>query len=41
MWPFQYRFGADLSPELKQAMLEHEGGALRHAPPQKRSKVGR
>lgn len=32
MWPFQYRFGAALSPELKQAMLKQEGGAIRHAP---------
>lgn len=32
MWPFQYRFGADMSTELRKAMLESEGGALRHAP---------
>lgn len=32
MWPFQYRLGASVSPELGQAMLSSEGGALRHSP---------
>jgi hypothetical protein len=35
MWPFQYRFGASMSPELHRAMLDGEGGALRHFPGQK------
>ncbi len=37
MWPFQYRFGASISPELQQAMLQQEGGAIRHAPSLKQS----
>ncbi|MHB0868844.1 MAG: MoaD/ThiS family protein [Chloroflexota bacterium] len=32
MWPFQYRHGASLSPELREAMKRQEGGALRHSP---------
>jgi hypothetical protein len=31
MWPFQYRFGASISPELNEAMLQEEGGAVRHS----------
>ncbi len=31
MWPFQYRHGADLSPQLKEAMNRREGGALSHS----------
>jgi len=41
MWPFQYRFGASISPALQRAMLEQEGGALRHAPASKRAQAGR
>ena len=33
MWPFQYRFGASLSPELNRAMLRQEGGAIHHSFP--------
>jgi hypothetical protein len=33
MWPFQYRFGASISPELNEAMLKTEGGALHHSTP--------
>ena len=32
MWPFQYRHGASVSPELNRAMTERGGGALRHSP---------
>lgn len=38
MWPFQYRFGASMSPELHEAMLSGEGGALRHSPGQQPSR---
>ena len=40
MWPFQYRFGASVSPELNGALLRDEGGALRHstAPPSREPK---
>jgi len=32
MWPFQYRHGASLSPQLQEAMRQREGGALHHSP---------
>lgn len=31
MWPFQYRFGAEVSPELKEAMKSLGGGDIHHA----------
>lgn len=31
MWPFQYRFGASISPKLNEAMLQEEGGVMRHS----------
>jgi len=31
MWPFQYRHGADLSPQLQEALNRSEGGALHHS----------
>lgn len=31
MWPFQYRFGAHLTPELQQAFREREDRGVRHA----------
>ncbi len=32
MWPFQYRHGASISPELAAALDKLEGGALHHSP---------
>ena len=32
MWPFQYRFGAGMSPQLREAMLRRQQGALYHSP---------
>ncbi len=31
MWPFQYRHGASLSPQLQEALNSSEGGALHHS----------
>jgi hypothetical protein len=31
MWPFQYRHGASITPQLKDAMEQLEGGALHHS----------
>jgi putative ubiquitin-RnfH superfamily antitoxin RatB of RatAB toxin-antitoxin module len=31
MWPFQYRFGAHLTPELERAFKEREDRGVRHA----------
>ncbi len=31
MWPFQYRHGANLTPQLQEAMKQKEGGALHHS----------
>ncbi|MGQ9675938.1 MAG: hypothetical protein ACUVX1_09745 [Chloroflexota bacterium] len=33
MWPFQYRFGANVSGDLQQAMLRQAGGIVRHSGP--------
>lgn len=33
MWPFQYRFGANVSGDLEQAMLRQTGGIIRHSGP--------
>lgn len=30
MWPFQYRFGAAMTPELKEAMNQQKEGFLHH-----------
>ena len=32
MWPFQYRHGASISPELAEALDKLEGGPLHHSP---------
>ncbi len=32
MWPFQYRHGASISPELAEALAKMEGGSLHHSP---------
>jgi sulfur carrier protein ThiS len=32
MWPFQYRFGASVSPQLADSLVNREGGALSHSP---------
>jgi sulfur carrier protein ThiS len=32
MWPFQYRFGASVSPQLADSLVNREGGALSHTP---------
>lgn len=32
MWPFQYRHGASISPELAEALQKLEGGPLHHSP---------
>ena len=32
MWPFQYRHGASISPELAEALTKMEGGSLHHSP---------
>ncbi len=31
MWPFQYRFGAAMTPQLQQALQEREDGGIRHS----------
>ena len=31
MWPFHYRFGASMSPKLKEDMRRHPTGALHHS----------
>jgi hypothetical protein len=31
MWPFQYRFGAQLAPELEEAFRQREDRGLHHA----------
>ncbi len=31
MWPFQYRFGAHMTPELKEAFSERPDRGVRHA----------
>lgn len=31
MWPFQYRFGAAMTPQLAEAMRRREDGGIRHA----------
>jgi len=31
MWPFQYRFGAGVSPELREAMKRRESGGIHHS----------
>jgi sulfur carrier protein ThiS len=31
MWPFQYRFGASVSPALAESLLNREGGAISHS----------
>lgn len=31
MWPFQYRHGVAMAPEMQRAMLSSEDGGLRHA----------
>jgi len=35
MWPFQYRFGAHLTPELQQAFKERQDRGVRHSYTQK------
>ncbi len=32
MWPFQYRHGASISPQLAEALDQLEGGPLHHSP---------
>lgn len=39
MWPFQYRFGAGVSPELKEAMESLGNGSIHHAYNQSSGKV--
>lgn len=31
MWPFQYRFGAAMTPQLAEALRRREDGGIRHA----------
>ncbi|MBC7226584.1 MAG: MoaD/ThiS family protein [Thermoflexales bacterium] len=31
MWPFQYRFGAAMTPQLAEALRQREDGGIRHA----------
>ena len=31
MWPFQYRFGAAVRPELQEALRRREDGGIRHS----------
>jgi sulfur carrier protein ThiS len=31
MWPFQYRFGAAMTPQLQEALRRREDGGIRHA----------
>lgn len=31
MWPFQYRFGAGMSPKLEEVMRRRKGGGIHHA----------
>lgn len=31
MWPFQYRFGAAMTPQLAEALRHREDGGIRHA----------
>ncbi|MBN1179523.1 MAG: MoaD/ThiS family protein [Anaerolineae bacterium] len=31
IWPFQYRFGANLTPELQEAFRERDDRGIRHA----------
>jgi sulfur carrier protein ThiS len=31
MWPFQYRFGAAMTPQLAEAMRRREDGGIRHS----------
>jgi hypothetical protein len=31
MWPFQYRFGARMLPELEAALRAHPGGSMAHS----------
>lgn len=31
MWPYQYRFGVRMNPELEEALKQHQGGGLHHS----------
>lgn len=31
MWPFQYRFGAAMTPQLQQALQARQDGGIRHS----------
>lgn len=31
MWPFQYRLGANMAPELQEKLEKHEQGSLHHS----------